>query len=144
MAKKKEVDEVVLLKAQLTRALADYDNFRKRVEKEASEADTRALSKLVLRFLPILDMLEHIQKSLEDPGLAIAIKEFKDGLTKEGVTVIEPEIGDTFDENFHEVVEVVQQGLEDNEITEVVLPGWRIIDGMVIRPAKVKVNKLNN
>ena len=135
--KKKERDQ---LKEQLARALADYDNLRKRVEKGKESFEKNASLKIVLKMLPILDMLEQIQEHLKDPGLAIAINEYKDVLYSEGLEEIKSESGADFDENLQEVVETIKGGRK-GEISEEVLVGWKYRDtiDIVVRPEKVKV-----
>ena len=83
--KKKENNNEALLKAQLVRVLADYDNLQKRVEKDKNQYKDLALVKIVVRLLPAIDMLEDSQNHLKDSGLAIALKEIYDMLGEEGV-----------------------------------------------------------
>lgn len=136
--------EVDVLKNQLARALADYDNLRKRVEREREEVGKLAKAMIVARLLPIYDMIEGAQKHLKDSGLAITIEEFIKVLKEEGIEKILVNAGDKFDEELHEAVEVIgqagQKGSEE-KISEVILSGWRLTDGPVIRHAKVKVEK---
>lgn len=146
MAKvKKETDKVHLelenLKAMLARALADYDNLSKRVEREREVLGKMASIGIITKLLPVLDMLENAQKHLQDQGLAIGIGEFINVLKDEGISVINPSVGDEFDENLMEAIEVVE-GEEDNKVSEIVLGGWKFNDGQVIRHAKVKVSKI--
>lgn len=129
----------VSMKNQLARALADYDNLRKRVEREKEDLEKLASLKLILRFLPILDNLRQAQNHLKDAGLAITIGELENLLKDEGVEEIKPNRGDNFDHNLHEVIEVVENCQEKNKIEEVVLSGWKFRDGIVIRHAKIKV-----
>ena len=138
----KENPEVQLLKAQLIRALADYDNLRKRTEEEKVTWITFATQKFIQNLLPVLDSFEAAQEHLGDSGLAIAIGQFKDLLKQEGLEEIRPKVGELFDENLMEVTEVVVGSKENNnKISEVVLPGWKFVEGMVVRHAKVKVYK---
>lgn len=127
------------LKNQLARALADYDNLRKRIEREKEDLEKLASLKLVLRLLPLLDNLRAAQSHLKDAGLAITIGELENILKDEGIEEIKPNKGDNFDHNLHEVTEVVENCKEENKIEEVVLSGWKFKDGIVIRHAKVKV-----
>ena len=127
------------LKNQLARALADYDNLRKRVEREKEDWEKLASLKLILRLLPVLDNLRQAQNHLEDAGLAITIGELENLLRDEGIEEIKPNKGDSFDHNLHEVIEVVEKCKEENKIEDVVLSGWKFKDGIVIRHAKVKV-----
>jgi molecular chaperone GrpE len=133
-------EEAELLKAQLVRTLADYDNLVKRVEREKSEIQKIISLRLILKLLTVLDGLESAQVHLKDAGLAISIVEFKKVLSEEGLTEISPKIGEAFDEQLMEAIEVVP-GVSDNSIAEVVLVGWKFSDGTVVRHAKVKVTK---
>lgn len=136
----KEVDE---LKGQLARALADYDNLRKRVDAEREFVQERANARVVGRVLPILDMLSDAQKHIQDPGLAITIEEFVKAIGEFGVEKIRVEPGQDFDENIHEAVESIEteKKEDDAKIAEVTLGGWKVVNGSVVRPTKVKVFK---
>jgi len=137
---KKEKKEIKKLKGQLIRALADYDNLRKRIDVEKDSFVKLANLKLIIRFLPILDMLYDAQKQLHDSGLAIAINEFESTLKDEGLEKIVSEPGIKFNATVHEVVETVKKDSKKTGIiAEELLTGWRYVDGFVIRPSKVKV-----
>ncbi len=127
------------LKNQLARALADYDNLRKRIEREKEDLEKLAGLKFILRILPILDNLRAAQNHLKDPGFAITIGELENLIKDEGIEEIKPNKGDNFDHNLHEVTEVVENCKEENRIEEVVLSGWKFKEGPVIRYAKVKI-----
>ena len=133
-------DELENFKNQLARALADYDNLKKRVEKEKEEYRKFANLILITKLLPVFDMLEDAQKHLNDSGLAITMKEFAEVLEEEGVQRINAKEGEQFDENLHEAVEVVKGSKkEDGKIVEEIMSGWKYEEGRAIRPAKVKV-----
>lgn len=137
VVKKEELDN---LRNQLARALADYDNLRKRVEKERESIVAVANLSLVGNLLPVFDMLEDAQKHSKDNGLGLAIKEFSDAFKDAGIVKINVQSGDKFNENIHEAVEVSNEGgKKDGDIIEEVLTGWKFEDGPVIRPVKVKV-----
>ncbi|OGM21341.1 nucleotide exchange factor GrpE [Candidatus Woesebacteria bacterium RIFCSPLOWO2_01_FULL_37_19] len=144
----KETKEVSELKTQLVRALADYDNLRKRVETEKEIWMRFSGERILLKLLPIVDIFEAAQKHLQDQGLAIAINEFKKVFQEEGLVEILPRKDDVFDEQIHEAVESIEGG-EKGHIAEQVLQGWRFEDleaqlGRVIRAAKVKVYRGKN
>lgn len=133
--------ELDVVKGMLARALADYDNLKRRSEEEKlSWAKFSSLS-IVSKLLPIMDMLENAQEHLKDAGLAIALSEFKKVLTEEGLEEIKPAVGSEFDENLMEVIEVLD-GTSNNTIAEVLVNGWKFKDGSVVRHAKVKVFKV--
>jgi molecular chaperone GrpE len=143
--------ESVLLKNQLARALADYDNLRKRVDTERETWIAFSSERIIIKILPILDALEAAQEHLKDQGLAIVISEFKRVLQEEGIVEIRPKAGDEFNHSYHEAVESVKaSGPADQKgkVAELVLTGWRYKTsgpeslgpaGRVIRHAKVKV-----
>ena len=126
------------LQDMLRRTLADYQNLERRIEEERKQLSKLSALLLIEKLLPIADNLESAQDHIQDEGLAIVIKQFKDILTSEGVEEIQAE-GQTFDPNFHEAVEI-QQGREDNKIVKVITKGYKIED-KVIRPTKVVVER---
>ena len=133
--------ELENVKLMLARALADYDNLSKRVQREREVLSKIASLDILIRLFPVLDNLESAQVHLQDTGLAISIGEFKKVLTEEGLTEIRPKIGEEFNEDTMEAIEVAP-GTRDNIITEVMMTGWKFNDGQVIRHAKVKVSKV--
>ncbi len=150
--KKGEVNpEIELLKSQLVRALADYDNLRKRTEEEKSLWIKFSSQRILTTLLPILDNFESAQKHLNDSGLAIAIGEFRKLFAEEGLEEISPKVDDAFDHNRHEAIDYTETKDQNKsgKISEVILPGWKYgtengftADRLIIRHAKVKVYKL--
>lgn len=135
--KKKEL-KVDDLKNQLARALADYDNLRKRSEIEKEVFLKFSSERIILKILPILDNLENAQKHLKDGGLAIVIDDFKKLLYDENLEEIFSKKGDVFNEDLHEAVESCEGGRKGT-ISNLILKGWKFIEGPVLRHAKVKV-----
>ena len=129
----------VSLKNQLARALADYDNLVKRVEREREDLEKVISLRLILRLLTILDNLRQVRNHLQDAGLAITIGEMESLLRDEGIEEIKVKKGDEFDHNLHEAIEVVENCRKENKIEEVGLSGWKFRKGPVIRYAKVKI-----
>jgi molecular chaperone GrpE len=139
--KKKEEIQTVVLKTQLARALADYDNLRKRVEREKADFEKFANLKLAIRLLPVLDVLRQAQNHIGDPGIAITITQFEDALKEEGIEEIKVNPEEEFNPQLHEAIEVVDEGKGKGKVKEVALTGWRFTGGPVIRHARVKVTK---
>lgn len=137
-AKNTTIDKHQELENQLKRALADYRNLERRVEEERKLLGTLSSAILIEKFLPVLDNLENAQVHLNDQGLEIVIKQFKDILADEGVLEIAAE-GAQFDPNLHEAT-VVIEGQKDNVIVKVTRKGYKINDE-VIRPAQVVVER---
>lgn len=130
--------ELEAVKGMLARALADYDNLSKRVDRERQELGKIASISVIVRLLPVLDNLESAQLHLQDQGLAISLGEFKRVLNEEGLTEIRPTVGDGFNEDLMEVIETIP-GEDKGKIAELVVVGWKFEDGTVVRHAKVKV-----
>ena len=126
------------LKNQLARALADYDNLRKRSEAEKQVWTKFAATEVLVRLLPVLDTLESALVQLKDQGLYLAISDFKKVLADEGLVEIRPKVGEEFNHELQEAVELIVGG-KKNTIAAVLLPGWKYTDGQVLRHAKVKV-----
>ena len=145
--KQVKIDEVqiaekeVQLRAQLARALADYDNLTKRIERERSEIQKLVGFSILERLLPVLENLEKVQKHISDEGLAIAIANFKEVLKSEGLEEIEVQVREAFDETIHEAVEVESKPEAANTIMEGLQNGWKFNNGPLVRAAKVKVYK---
>ena len=135
--------KIEILNNQLKRVLADYDNLKKRIERERQEYTKRAGVRIASKIFSVLDMLYNVQNYLKDPGLAIAIEELKKVLEFEGIEEIRPKNKDMFDEEFYEATEVLETKEKDldNKVAELQLVGWKFAEGSVIRPAKVKVYK---
>jgi len=133
-----KIKEVNLLKEQLARALADYDNLRKRAETEKLSWAKFASQGILIKLLPVLDILESANSHLGDKGLEIALAEFKKILGEEGLIEVNPKSGQVFDHSDQEAIESLDGG-KKGTVAEVVLPGWKFVDGPVVRVAKVKV-----
>lgn len=125
------------------RALADYQNLVKRVESEKKDFVRFANMNLLAKLIPVLDILDLAAKHSADPGVKMAVAQFRDVLSSENVREISPAEGDAFDHELHECLETLASPATagDNTIAELVTPGYKI-DKFVIRPAKVKVFKL--
>lgn len=133
--------ELEIVKGMLARALADYDNLRKRIESEKESLEKNAGSKVVLKLLPVFDMIIDAQKHLKDSGLEIVIGEFRKSLYDLGIEEIKINIGDDFNPLEEEVSETVS-GEKENTVAEILQMGWKIRgEGFIIRPARVNVVK---
>jgi len=139
--KKKDEIQTSVLKTQLARALADYDNLVKRVEREKQGFERYANVKLAIKLLPVLDVLREAQKHIGDPGIAMTIAQFEEALKGEGIEEIKVKAGDEFNPQLHEAIEVIEEGKGKGKVKEVALTGWRFTGGPVIRHARVKVTK---
>lgn len=120
---------------QLRRLQADFENYRKRVQKQQAEIVERATEGLVGDLLPVLDAcdaaLQHGDRSAEPIAKALV-----DVLEKQGLRKLAPE-GEAFDPNHHEAV-AHEPGEGEAVVTEVLRPGY-VWKGRVLRPAMVRV-----
>lgn len=125
------------------RLLAEYDNFRKRSQKEKDSLYGDIKADTVSKFLPVYDNLTRaLAQTTEDEayrkGVEMIMTQFEQTLEKLGVTKIES-LGQTFDPNRHNAVMHVEDGEKgENEIVEVFQEGF-MLGEKVIRFAMVKV-----
>ena len=125
------------------RLLAEYDNFRKRSQKEKDNLYGEVRADTVTKFLPVYDNLSRaLAQKTEDEayrkGVEMIMAQFEQTLEKLGVSKIES-LGQTFDPNRHNaVMHVEDEEKGENEIVEVFQDGF-MIGERVIRFAMVKV-----
>jgi grpE len=129
------------------RANADFENMKKRLEKEKTEIASYANEKFARDLLPVLDALEmavnfetegdeYAAKIKE--GINITIDQFKKCFEKNGIS--EAVVGE-FDPNFHNAVMQVQSDdVESGKIVQVIQKGY-LINGRILRPAMVSIAK---
>ncbi len=149
--KSKGAAEVEKLKAELEskndlllRTAAEFDNFKKRTERERASVAEYAKANVIKELLPILDNIDRAAM-LEDKtspdyikGIELIVKQFEALGGKLGIVEV-AQVGDTFDPNCQEaVMHVEDDQLGENVVAEVLQKGFKIGD-TVIRPAMVKV-----
>jgi molecular chaperone GrpE len=138
---KRERDEYLEL-AQRTRA--DFENYRKRVAKEASEAQGRGKAELARELLPAIDNLERALDSSAEvealaKGVALVLDELRAKLKGAGVEAYDP-VGERFDPELHEALSTrEEEGTGAGVVVETVEKGYRL-NGQVLRPARVVVS----
>ncbi|MCI8415050.1 MAG: nucleotide exchange factor GrpE [Ruminiclostridium sp.] len=125
------------------RLLAEYDNYRKRSQKEKDNAWTTAKADTVKAFLPVYDNLERAlkQETADEAyakGVQMTMTQLKSVLEKLGIQEI-PALGETFDPAVHDaVMHVDDESAGENTIVEVFQAGFQLGD-KIIRHAMVKV-----
>jgi molecular chaperone GrpE len=137
-----ELDE---LRQTLIRRQADFDNYRKRVERERGDDSRRTTAYTLERFLPMLDALEHALAAHREPayadyrkGFELIHKQFLDALTRLGVERMDP-TGQPFDPHLHQAVDRIESTEHaDGTVVEVLMPGY-LYNGKALRPAAVRV-----
>ena len=131
---------------RLARAQADFENLRRRTDKEREQLLKYAAEELIIDILPVIDnfqrALESKNKSSEEfvSGVEMIYKQLLDVLKKAGVEEIKS-LGEDFDPNKHEaIMQVESEEYPENKIVEVLRKGY-ILKDKIIRPAMVKVSK---
>jgi molecular chaperone GrpE len=141
---KRERDEYLEL---ARRTKADFENYRKRVAKETSEALARGKADLARQLLPALDNLERALAAGVDPsahpalvqGVAMVRDELRSRLEGAGVESFDP-TGEKFDPQLHEALSTrPDEGTKPGVVLETVEKGYRL-NGQVLRPARVVVS----
>jgi len=127
------------------RTQADFENYRKRVAREAALAQERGVAKLAKELLPAIDNLDRALQAAasDDPlleGVRLVRSELKAALARVGVESFSPG-GQPFDPSQHEAMASVPQpenGPASGTVVEVYQPGYRLGES-IIRPARVVV-----
>lgn len=127
----------------MLRLAAEYDNFRKRSQKEKDEIYTNAKADVVAKFLPVFDNLERaLQQATEDEaykkGVEMTMTGLREVMTALGVEEF-GQAGDPFDPNQHNaVMHTEDDSLGENTVSQVFAKGFRVGE-KVIRFAMVQV-----
>lgn len=129
----------------LLRRQADFDNYRKRIEKERTEDQKRATGRVIEQLIPILDGFEqalaaHKEAEYESyrKGFELIYKQLLDNLAKLGAERVDP-VGKLFDPHLHQALDRAESTkYADGTILEVFQPGY-VFNGRVLRPAMVRV-----
>ncbi|MCL1823903.1 MAG: nucleotide exchange factor GrpE [Oscillospiraceae bacterium] len=139
----KKESETEKLKDQLLRAMAEYDNYRKRTARERIELEADIKAKVVIEFLPMLDNLERaLQADCKDEnykkGIELIKSSFLETLKNLGVEEITEE---DFDPAVHQAVQHVEdEKLESGKVAQVFQKGYKI-GNKIIRFAMVSIVK---
>ncbi|MBQ3128826.1 MAG: nucleotide exchange factor GrpE [Clostridia bacterium] len=129
---------------QLLRTLAEYDNFRKRSQREKEALYAECKASVINALLPVADNFDRIfanpDGTLEDykKGVEMTFKQFSDVFKNLGIEAF-GEVGEEFDPNFHNaVMHTEDDSVGENTITNVLVKGYKLGD-KIIRPAMVAV-----
>jgi molecular chaperone GrpE len=140
-----ERDKAQTYMANWQRAAADYQNFKRRVEQERSEAGRLANAAFVINLLPLVDDLERALGNVDTKlagmtwidGIWLIYRKFQQVLENAGVKEI-PADGLSFDPNVHEAIQEAPG--EEGKVLSVVQRGYTLGD-RVVRPAMVIVGR---
>lgn len=133
---------------RLLRVQADYDNFRRRTQKEKEELGKYASAKLITELLPVVDNFERalaasVQEQAEpssfSKGVEMIFRQLEGVLKAEGLTPLEA-VGQPFNPDFHQAIMTVETDeYEEGIVVEELQKGYLLKD-KVLRPAMVKVS----
>lgn len=122
------------------RLAADFQNYKRRVDKEKSDIYAYANEKITVDLLEVLDNFERGLEHLEDEGVHLILKQFKDVMAKHDVEEIDS-LGEEFDPSIHHAVIMEHSDeYESGKVVEVMQKGYKLKD-KVIRPSMVKVSE---
>jgi len=135
--------EIADLRDRSMRTLADFDNFRKRAERERAEIRRQAAAEVVRDFLDVVDNLERAAAaggSAEDlkTGVDMILRQLSEVLRRQGVERV-PAVGERFDPSFHDaVLRQEDPGVAEPRVVEEMQAGYRM-DNRLLRPSRVVV-----
>lgn len=128
---------------RLARLQAEFDNARKRAEREKVEFRDIATGNVVEQFLPVVDNFQLALASTGDveqlrSGVGLIVKQMEETLQKMNVTAI-PAVGEPFDPRVHEALGSVERDdIPDQHVAEEIRRGYKLRDRL-LRPALVRV-----
>lgn len=147
-ALKAKADEQDAYKDKYLRSHAEFDNIKKRMDKEKADFIKYANEGLIFEFLPIIDNLEMAEKYIKEAkdfnsvraGVDMIQAQIQKFLKEIGVEKIKT-VGDKFDPHLHDPMETEEsKDKEDGIIVAELKPGYRL-NGKLLRPAAVRVVK---
>ena len=144
-----QIAKLLAEKSELTETLirrqADFENYRKRIERERQSEHHRGIEGLIELLLPVLDGFERALAAHADPGyenyrkgFELIYRQLESTLSKKGLEQIDAE-GKPFDPNLHHAVERIESSdYPDGTVIGVLQAGY-MFHGKVLRPAMVRV-----
>lgn len=147
-------DQLAAFKDQALRSQAEAENVRRRAARDVENAHKFALEKFVGDLLPVIDSLEKAVETADGAaeaaaddgaaaiaeGVRLSLKLFLDVLSRQGVEQIDPH-GEPFDPQRHEAMAMVPNpNMESNSVMDVMQRGY-LLNGRLVRAAKVVVSK---
>ncbi|TAG25668.1 MAG: nucleotide exchange factor GrpE [Rhodobacterales bacterium] len=150
-------DEMEALRAErdemrdkFMRVLAEAENSRKRAERDRKEAEMYGGTRLARDLLPVHDNLSRALQAIPDEsratstalieGVELTLRELTNVMTRHGITVISPAVGEMFDPQLHQAMfEAPMPGTKAGQIIQVMTEGFMLHDRL-LRPAQVGVS----
>ena len=138
------------LRDKFMRVLADAENSRKRAERDRKEAEMYGGTRLARDLLPVYDNLNRALQAIPEEsraasaalieGVELTLRELTNVMTKHGITMISPAVGDLFDPQLHQAMfEAPLPGTKAGQIIQVATEGFLLHDRL-LRPAQVGVS----
>lgn len=133
------------LRQTLLRRQADFDNYKKRIERERAEDSKRSTARVIEGLIPVIDSFEHALVAHREAeyenyrrGFELIYKQLLENVTKLGAERLDP-VGQHFDPHLHQAMDRTETAeQEDGTILQVFQPGY-VFHGRVLRPAMVRV-----
>jgi molecular chaperone GrpE len=134
--------------SQLLRLKAEFENYRKRVDREKPEWFSRGRAEVAAKLLPLYDLVRHAHEDVKAgyadtplaKGMDAIFKEYDKLFKEEGVTEMDP-VGKPFDPHYQEAFGFVDKpGFEEGSVADVLQTGFLLGD-KVLRTAKVRIQK---
>lgn len=144
-----EVDAMLELTQDLQRMRADFENYRKQVEREKTAARVAGQSAATLKLLPVIDNIEravaHAPAELADnkwaQGIVGLSKQLDKSLEALSVTHIDAKPGTAFNPELHEAVQFDEESEGEHEVIAEELQAGYMLDGSPVRHAMVRVTR---
>lgn len=133
------------LRQTLLRRQADFENYKKRIERERTEDSRRATARVIEGLIPVIDGFEHALAAHREAeyenyrrGFELIYKQLLENVTKLGAERLDP-VGKAFDPHVHQAMDRTETAdYEDGTVLQVFQPGY-VFHGRVLRPAMVRV-----
>ena len=133
------------LRQTLLRRQADFDNYKKRIERERTEDHKRATARVIEGLIPVIDGFEHALAAHREAeyetyrrGFELIYKQLLENVAKLGAERVDP-VGKPFDPHLHQAMDRTEtREQEDGTVLQVFQPGY-VFHGRVLRPAMVRV-----
>ncbi|MCL2699851.1 MAG: nucleotide exchange factor GrpE [Defluviitaleaceae bacterium] len=136
--------QIAELTDRLQRTMADFDNFRKRTEKERGDMRDYGVRLTIEKLLPVLDNFERAMSASQHSddsftvGMQMILKQFSGAFDELGVREI-PALDEDFNPDVHFAVSHIDdKRYEDNKVIEILQKGYKYKD-KIIRPSMVRV-----
>jgi len=138
--KDKEIEDLI---KHLKRLQAEFENYKKRVEKDKEQANNLVLKEFIKQLLPVLDSFEIALKNSSDlknfkSGVELIYAQLYNLLKNQGISEIKA-LGEKFNPLLHEVLMAEESDVEKDTIIEEFQKGY-LLNGFILRTAKVKVS----